>query len=148
MSSLPTQERRKKFLTGATFLWNSPNTALGLLAGVGGRYAWHADSQAWEVTGGWLIECLGRMRLADAITLGDVILYADPALIFLLREHETVHVHQYRAWGPLFLPAYLAESLYQYLRTGDGYHRNRFEIAAYQADRRRAGDEGHDDKPG
>ena len=45
-----------------------------------------------------------------------------------------VHVRQGRAWGPLFLPAYVLESAYQWLRTGRGYWDNRFEVAARRQD--------------
>jgi hypothetical protein len=85
-----------------------------------------------EVVGGWFVGLLARLRLADAVTLGDVILYADASMPPILRDHEMVHVGQYRRWGPAFLPAYLLESLYQWLRTGDGYRQNRFERAAYE----------------
>lgn len=84
-----------------------------------------------EVAGGWLIGLLSRAGWASAITLGEVVLYADQALIPILHDHEMVHVKQGRLWGPFFLPAYVLESAYQWLRTGDGYRRNRFEVAAY-----------------
>jgi hypothetical protein len=112
-------------------LWNAPNTLLGLVAGLGGTYTWRRADGTCEVVGGWFVGLLSRGRLADAITLGDVILYADAALPAVLRDHEMVHVRQYRLWGPLFLPAYGIESLYQWARTGDGYRQNRFEQAAY-----------------
>lgn len=115
-------------------LWNGPNSLLGLLGGMGGCFGWHREEGVWEVAGGWLIGGLGRFGWADAITLGDVVLYADARLIPLLHAHEMVHVRQGRRWGPLFLPLYVLESLFQWLRTGHGYHDNRFEIAAYRGD--------------
>lgn len=115
--------------------WNAPNSLLGLLGGLGGRFCWRSREGVCEGTGGWLVGALRRWRLADAITLGDVILYADDACRESLREHEMVHVRQYRAWGPLFLPAYGLESLRQWLHTGDGYRNNRFEVAAYRTHR-------------
>lgn len=114
----------------AQHLWNLPNTALGLLGGLGGRFHWRPAEGACEVAGGWFVSALRRCGLADAVTLGDVILYADEGCRPILREHELVHVRQYRAWGLLFLPAYGLESLWQWVRTGDGYHNNRFEISA------------------
>ncbi len=111
-------------------VWNGGNSLLGLLGAIGGTASFRADAAVWEITGGWLIEMLGRVGWADAITLGDVVLYAEGGLIPLLRAHEMVHIRQGRAWGPLFLPAYALESLYQWLRTGRGYWGNRFEIAA------------------
>ncbi len=112
-------------------IWNSPNSLLGCLGAVGGTWKRNRREGVWEVAGGWLIGLLSRRCWASAITLGDVILYADAALIPLLHDHEMVHVQQGRAWGPFFLPAYVLESLYQWIKTGDGYHNNRFEVAAY-----------------
>ena len=122
-----------KLRAGVAHLWNSANTVLGLLGAVGGGLAWRRDEQVCEVTGGWLTALLRRQRWADAITLGDVVLYAEARLVPLLRAHEMVHVHQGRLWGPFFLPAYGLESLWQWARTGDGYRNNRFERAAYDA---------------
>lgn len=116
-------------------IWNSPNTLLGLVAAGGGRLTWRPAARVCEGTGGWLIVLLQRRGWADAITLGDVVLYADPALVAVLRAHEQVHVQQGRRWGPLFLPLYVLESLWQWLRTGDGYHANRFERAAPEFER-------------
>lgn len=112
-------------------LWNSGNTLLGLFGALGGHWAWNRADFAAEVSGGWLICLLSRFGWANAITLGDVVLYADRSLVPILRAHEAVHIRQGRRWGPFFLPAYVLESLYQQLRTGEGYHNNRFEIAAY-----------------
>lgn len=123
-------------------LWNGPNSFLGLLGGLGGRWRWHGGDGVWEVSGGWLVGLLGRLGWADAITLGDVVLYADARLIPLLHGHEMVHVRQGRRWGPLFLPLYLTESLFQWLRTGRGYHDNRFEVAAYRSGRDTGGESG------
>lgn len=120
-----------KIQTVCSHLWNSPNSVWGCLGGLGGKPTWRPEERICEVTGGWLTALLKRRHWADAITLGDVVLYADERLAPLLRAHEMVHVHQYRAWGPLFLPAYGLESLWQWLRTGDGYRNNRFERAAY-----------------
>ncbi len=114
-------------------LWNSPNSLLGLIGSLGGEYRPCRDEGVLEVTGGWLIGLLSCRRWASAITLGDVILYADAALIPLVHDHEMVHVRQGRAWGPLFLTAYVLELLGQWIKTGDGYHNNRFEVAAYQS---------------
>jgi hypothetical protein len=111
-------------------LWNSGNSLLGLTGALGGAARFRTDEAVWEVAGGWLIGLLDRAGWAAAITLGDVILYADARLIPLLHAHEMAHVRQGRAWGPLFLPAYVLESVYQWLRTGRGYWDNRFEVAA------------------
>ncbi len=116
---------------GLARLWNSGNTLLGLAGSVGGRWTWHEADGILEVSGGWLIALLSRFGWASAITLGEVVLYSDHALMPRLHDHEIVHIHQGRVWGPFFLPAYILESAYQWLRTGDGYRSNRFEVAAY-----------------
>ncbi len=86
-----------------------------------------------EASGGWLIRVLAYEGWASAITLGEVILYEDAAAIPHLHTHEMVHVRQGRLWGPFFLPSYLLESLYQWLKTGEGYRNNRFEVEAFRA---------------
>ena len=113
-------------------LWNSGNSLIGLAGALGGRLIWNREDGMLEVDGGWLITGLSRLRWAGAITLGEVVLYADPASITRLHAHEMVHVRQGRLWGPFFLPAYVLESVYQWLRTGQGYWNNRFEVAAYR----------------
>jgi hypothetical protein len=116
-------------------LWNCPNTLLGLLGAIGGTPQNSPDpSGVLEVSGGWLIRVLARGGWASAITLGEVVLYEDAALILVLHTHEMVHVRQGRLWGPFFLPAYVLESLYQWLKTGDGYRNNRFEVEAFRAE--------------
>ena len=117
---------------GLARLWNGGNTLLGVIGALGGRWTWHRDGGIIEVSGGWLIGLLSEFGWASAITLGEVVLYADRALMPLLHDHEMVHIRQGRAWGPFFLPAYVLESAYQWLRTGDGYHNNRFEVVAYR----------------
>ena len=112
-------------------LWNSGNSLLGLIGGIGGAWRHNPKDGVLEVAGGWLIGLLSRCRWASAITLGDVILYAGADLIAGLHDHEMVHVIQGRMWGPFFLPAYVLESLGQWMTTGDGYHNNRFEAVAY-----------------
>ncbi len=116
-------------------LWNAGNSLIGLVGAIGGRGAWRRQEKVLEVSGGWLIGLLMRRGWAQAITLGDVVLYAEPSLIALIHHHEMVHVRQGRAWGPFFLPAYILESLWQYLRTRDGYHNNRFEVAAFRQEK-------------
>lgn len=111
--------------------WNSGNTLLGLVGALGGKAAWNREDLMLEVSGGWLIFLLSCAGWASAITLGEVVLYHNPALVLVLHAHEMVHVKQGRLWGPFFLPVYVLESAWQWLRTGDGYRSNRFEVAAY-----------------
>ena len=114
--------------------WNSGNSIIGLACGLGGKASWDKTDFMLEVSGGWLIGLLSRAGWASAITLGDVVLYRDREIVLLLHAHERVHVRQGRLWGPFFLPAYVLESAWQWLRTGDGYRSNRFEVAAYKAE--------------
>lgn len=118
----------------ARAIWNGGSSVIGIFGGLGGQAAWHKEDQMLEVSGGWLIGLLSRRRWASAITFGDVVLYERHELIPILHTHEMMHVRQYRAWGPFFLPAYLLESAWQWLRTGDGYRNNRFEVAAYRSE--------------
>ena len=115
-------------------LWNSTGTLLGLAGALGGRGQWNSRDLMLEVAGGWLTALLSRAGWASAITLGEVVLYADSGLVPILHDHEMVHVRQGRLWGPFFLPLYVLESAWQWLRTGDGYRNNRFEIAAYSVE--------------
>lgn len=120
-------------------LWAGPNTLLGLAAGAimltaGARTT--VVQGAIEIGGG----AIGR-ALADrsppirfrAMTLGHVILGASESDLEAARRHEQVHVRQYERWGPFFLPAYLASSLWQ-LATGRRVYRdNHFEREAFDA---------------
>ena len=111
-------------------LWPAPWSLLGLLAGAlmlatGGGV--QRRQGALEFHGGWL----ARAPLPlDAITLGHVILGRDTRLLDTWRSHEQVHVRQYERWGLLFVPAYLGESAWQWLRGRRAYMDNRFERQA------------------
>jgi len=65
------------------------------------------------------------------MTLGHVVLGRDDVCLDDCGAHERVHVRQYEAWGPLFLPAYLGSSLLALWRGEDAYLGNRFEREAY-----------------
>lgn len=73
-----------------------------------------------------------------AITFGHVVVAVSPQAQRLLRSHERVHVAQYERLGPLFLLAYPAESLLQWLRGRRPYVDNRFEVEARRLSRPRA----------
>jgi len=115
-------------------IWNGGSSFIGVVGGLGGKATWHKEDQVLEVSGGWLVGLLSHQRWASAITFGEVVLYERRELVPILHRHEMVHVRQYRLWGPFFLPAYLLESAWQWLRTGDGYRNNRFEVDAYRND--------------
>jgi hypothetical protein len=90
---------------------------------------------ALEVYGGatdfFLRRCTFIKRGAAAMTLGHVVLGRDRFLLDATRSHERVHVRQAEVWGPLFIPAYLLASLFQYLRGRRPYEDNPFEREAY-----------------
>jgi len=82
----------------------------------------------------WLLSHLTLMPGgAAAMTLGHVVLARDGQSLESTRAHERVHVRQCEVWGPLFVPAYLAASLWALLRGGDFYFNNWFEVQAFQA---------------
>jgi hypothetical protein len=64
-----------------------------------------------------------------AMTFGRFVLARRPLPGSTVR-HELEHVRQWSRLGPLFLPAYLVESMLVRARGGDRYRGNRFEIAA------------------
>jgi len=66
-----------------------------------------------------------------AMTLGHVVLAETQADHERSRQHERIHVAQYAAWGPFFLPAYAASSIWQRVRGRDPYRDNWFEREAY-----------------
>ncbi len=103
-------------------LWTSPNTLIGLLAGVAGM-PWGARLQ-WSRRDCALVFRHWPWGPGGAITLGMVILHTGatldvPCLTYAhragyctqprisLRDHERAHVFQYLVLGPLFLPVYL-----------------------------------------
>lgn len=103
-------------------LWTSPNTLIGLAAGVlgmvaGARASWNGRDLAL-VFRDW------PWGPGGAITLGNVILHTGPVLdvpcrtyahqagyvtepVIGMHDHERAHVYQYLVLGPLYLPVYL-----------------------------------------
>ncbi|WOP16176.1 signal peptide prediction [Ottowia sp. SB7-C50] len=120
------------------YFWPLPWTLVGLLAAVlaaaaGARWQWRHG--ALEVHGGLAARGCARLPPAcrfEAITLGHVILGLDACCLDQARAHEHVHVRQYERWGPLFVPAYLASSAWQWCRGAPPYRANRFEREAYR----------------
>jgi Zn-dependent protease len=121
----------------AAIAWAAPCSAVGLgvaafvllLRGTARRHA-----GALEVTFHERASALGRALLRHryvAITLGHVVIAVGAAEMERAREHERVHVHQYERWGIAFPFAYLASSLWQWVRGRDPYRDNRFEAEAY-----------------
>jgi hypothetical protein len=120
------------------YAWASPNTVIGLALGVlalllGARP--QARQGALEFSGGALGALVSAPWLAcpfRALTLGHVILATDAATLDCARGHEQVHVRQYEQWGPLFLPAYVASSLWALACGRRCYHDNWFEQQAFE----------------
>lgn len=113
------------------FTWTLPNTVLGLVLGA-------LTFQRPRIHGGAIVFDRGPRGVTSvlvamhrsAMTVGFVILASVPVEGRLLM-HERHHVRQYMAWGPLFIPVYLA------LGIPYGYRRHPMERAA----RRAAGEE-------
>ena len=121
----------------AAYVWASPNSAIGLLLGaVMTFFGAHRSAVCGvlEFSGGWIGARLRHPASRfpfRAITFGHVILGTDRAALDAARDHEHVHVRQYEAWGPFFLPAYLASSAWQLLCGRRCYRDNWFERQAY-----------------
>jgi hypothetical protein len=109
------------------FVWTSPNTLLGLLLGLltfqSPRLAHGLVLFDREPRG---LTALMRWANRGAMTVGFVVLSATPVEGRLL-AHEAHHVRQYCAWGPLFIPVYLA------LAIPFGYRRHPMESRARRA---------------
>jgi hypothetical protein len=99
------------------FAWTLPNTLLGL--GLGAltfqRPRLHGGAIVFDRGPRGVTSLLAGMR-RSAMTVGFVILSAVPVEGRLL-VHERHHIRQYMAWGPFFIPVYLALGIpYGYLR--------------------------------
>ena len=131
--------RLRRLVTPFAYAWAFfPGTLIGLVCVLlalasGGRC--RLVRGCLEVHGGLVTRLLRHGVFlaggASAMTLGHVILGQDECCLRRTREHERVHVRQYERWGPLFLPAYFASSLWEWLRGRHAYLDNRFEVEAY-----------------
>ena len=117
--------------------WSLVGLAVALPALLLGAHA-RLVAGALEVSGGWLgrraARGVGPFNVL-AITLGHVVLGSSAGMLQQLRDHERVHVRQYERWGLLFVPLYLADSLWQALQGRHPYRDNRFERPAFAAER-------------
>jgi hypothetical protein len=120
-------------------IWALPWTACGLVIGLlalasGGHARRSRGAMGFE--GGAarvFLRLCPFVRGASAMALGHVILGQSARDLDDAYEHELVHVRQYERWGPLFVPAYLAASAWQWLRGRHPYWDNPFEREAYDA---------------
>jgi hypothetical protein len=83
-------------------LWSLPNTLIGLVFGLGGRFRWDAKNRVVVVHGGWVAQTFGRRYFAG-MCVGDVVLCSQK-LSEATYRHELVHAVQGRILGPLYLP--------------------------------------------
>ena len=109
------------------FAWTSPNTLLGLLAGL---FTFQRPRLAhglllFDRTPRGLTKVMLRANRV-AMTIGFVVVSARPVEGTLL-AHERHHVKQFCAWGPLMIPVYLL------LAIGFGYHEHPMEVRARRA---------------
>jgi hypothetical protein len=118
------------------YSWAAPTTAIGVLVVLAGfwRVKVRYVDGVLEAHGPALAWILRKLTLmpggAAALTLGHVVIGRDLASLDATRAHERVHVRQCEAWGPLFIPAYLAASLAAASRGRHLYYDNRFEVDA------------------
>ena len=121
------------------YVWAAPTTAIGLVVTLGGLWRVRARvvDGVIEAHGPALAWLLWHLTLmpggAAAMTLGHVVIARDRHSLESTRAHERVHVRQCEVWGPLFVPAYLAASLWALIRGRDCYFDNWFEVEAFQA---------------
>lgn len=121
------------------YLWAAPTTLVGLavatLALPGGRLT--CVDGVVEAHGPLLRWVLSHLTLirggVAAITLGHVVVATDAKALEWTRAHERVHVRQCERWGPLFLPAYAAASLWGFAHGRHPYLCNAFEREAWRS---------------
>jgi hypothetical protein len=118
-------------------LWALPWTILGLVLGLAALASGGGAQRVGRVLefhGGILNRLLRYVPIANgaaAMTLGHCVIARTAADLDHSRRHELIHVTQYELWGPLFVPAYLACSAWQWIRGRDAYLDNPFEEEAY-----------------
>jgi hypothetical protein len=119
------------------YAWAAPTTLVGLTAGAltlctGGRVQHRRG--ALEFHGGFSRWFLSRRPvMAQAMTLGHVIIGRDTQALDCCRDHEQAHVRQVEQWGAAFLPAYVLASAWAWARGQDYYLDNWFERDARRA---------------
>lgn len=133
--------RSQQYLRPFVYIWVLPGTLIGLaltaLALASGGRARIVDG-VLESHGGLATLVLKRgnrwVGSIAAITLGHVVVGCDEEMLDRTRRHERVHVSQYERWGPFFIPAYFACSVWCSLKGTNPYRDNPFEVEAYAVD--------------
>lgn len=127
----------KPLLKTLCVLWAAPYSLLGVLIGgvgllSGGKMKFK-DGALEFFEGGtkWFVRHLPLGASTIGFTLGHVILGQTEAGLEVAAKHERVHVRQFERWGPFMGPAYLLASAWIWLRGGNAYRDNPFEIQAY-----------------
>lgn len=127
--------------TVVRYAWAAPATSVGLLVVLAGRRRTRVAviDGVLEAHGPLIAWMLSRLTPLPggvaAMTLGHVVIARDGRWLDVTRAHEREHVRQYEVWGPLFVPAYLAASLWAALRGRHFYRDNWFESTAMLAER-------------
>ena len=126
------------------YIWALPNTLLGLLfvpLALLTKGRMQIVNGVLEIHGGfvtWFLKHGIPVRgYIGALTLGHVILGYNRESLSINRPHEHAHVRQYEIFGPIFLPVYLAASLWAWFRGRGAYRGNYLE--------RKAREQGHED---
>lgn len=118
------------------YLWSLPTTLLGLVLALGGLcrpYAFRGGAVWFRVTTRWSPWAWWWAKRFAAITFGGCVIVSgelDDAVV----RHELRHFAQARVLGPLFLPVYLALSLWALIRGRDAYFDNALERDARAAE--------------
>lgn len=119
------------------YIWVSPYTVFGIAVGLLLLSRFRRVDGVIEIYGPGMSFVLNHLPVpAMAMTMGHVIFGQTEAALDITRRHEHVHVRQYERWGPMFVPTYLAISVFLYVRGRDGYRENPFEVEAYGVDGR------------
>jgi hypothetical protein len=121
------------------YIWALPNTLIGLLfvpLALITKGKMEVVDGVLELHGGIisliLRRCVPLRGGVCAMTLGHVVLGLDRRTLSATRRHERVHVRQYEAWGPAFIPVYLVAGLMGMAKGEGVYKGNHFEREAVE----------------
>jgi len=119
------------------YIWALPNTLLGLVfvpMALFSKARMEIVDGVMEIHGGfvsWFLKhCWPTRGYVAALTLGHIVLGYNKELLSAFRRHERAHVRQCEILGPLFLPVYLASSLWSWIRGRGAYQGNYLERKA------------------